>query len=90
MFEDANKYCLQENFFHMYVYSKKINLFLFYVDEGFSQMCVCEPCAYAARGDQRRVRSFENWSYKQFWVAMWVLGSKPGSSARAASALNMR
>lgn len=34
MFEDANKYYLQENFFHMYVYSK-INLFLFYVDEGF-------------------------------------------------------
>ena len=29
-----------------------------------------------------------NWSYKQLWAAMWVLGIKPGSSEGAPSALN--
>ena len=29
-----------------------------------------------------------NWSYRQVWAAIWVLGLEPGSSGRAASALN--
>ena len=28
------------------------------------------------------------WSYRELWAAMWVLRIKPGSSGRAASALN--
>ena len=28
-----------------------------------------------------------NWSHRQLWAAMWVLGSEPRSSGRAASAL---
>jgi hypothetical protein len=28
-----------------------------------------------------------SWSYRWLWATMWVLGSKPGSSARAASSL---
>jgi hypothetical protein len=29
-----------------------------------------------------------NWSYRQLWVTIWVLGFEPGSSWRAASPLN--
>lgn len=29
-----------------------------------------------------------NWSCRQFWAAIWVMGIEPGSSGRAASALN--
>jgi hypothetical protein len=28
-----------------------------------------------------------NWSYRQVWAAMWMLGMEPKSSGRAASAL---
>lgn len=49
-----------------------------------------DDCALHVRilptGTGRRCQT--PWNYKQFWVTMWVLGIKSGSSKRVASALN--
>ena len=45
--------------------------------------CVLPACMYMCR-----CQVSWNWSYRQLWAAMWVLGMEPGPSGRAASALN--
>ena len=49
-----------------------------------------DDCALHVRilptGTGRRYQTL--WNYKQFWVTMWVLGIKSGSSKRVTSALN--
>lgn len=43
-------------------------------------VCSCTTCV--------QKRAFWNSSYRGWWAAIWVLRNKPGSPARAASALN--
>jgi hypothetical protein len=47
-------------------------------------------CVTCMSGPAETGRCWVTWdcSYRQFWAAMWVLGIKPGSSGRGASALN--
>lgn len=52
----------------------------------FACMYVCASCMYL--GGQRGHWMPWDWSYRQLWGTMWVLGFKPGSSGRAASALS--
>ena len=53
-------------------------LFLFYVHWCFLTACI------SVKG----YRIPWNWSYRQLWAAMWMLGIEPWSSGRAASALS--
>jgi hypothetical protein len=55
-------------------------------------MCILSACMlihhmYALHMELRRGHwILWNWSYRRLWAAMWVLGTKPQSSARPASA----
>lgn len=50
-------------------------------------VCLCSmPCS--GNMGQKRVLGPLVWSYRWVIAVMWVLGVKPGSSARAASVLN--
>lgn len=53
-------------------------------------MYVCATCTCLVFTETRKDHSI-SWalSYRQFWVAMWVLGIKPKSSERAANALKL-
>jgi hypothetical protein len=44
----------------------------------------CVPHAWE---EQKKALNPWNWGYRQLWVTMWVLGTEPGSSIRAASVL---
>ena len=62
---------------------------LFYVNECFACMHVCVPCVSSVPSDVRR-EPWVPWNYSYVWwrAAMWVLGTEPGSPARAKIALN--
>jgi hypothetical protein len=48
-------------------------------------VCVCLVLTEARQGYQISC----NWSYRQVWAAMWLLGIEPKSSRKAGSALNI-
>ena len=48
-------------------------------------VCVCLVLTEARKGYQISW----NWSYRQVWAAIWVLGIEPKSSRKAGSALNI-
>lgn len=48
-------------------------------------MYVCVPCVGNTHSVQRRVQEYQNKSYRQLGVDMWILGIKPESSDRGAS-----
>jgi hypothetical protein len=64
---------------------EKNHLFIIvFTSEYFAScMYVCMPSKI-----RRRHRIPWNWNYRWLWAAMWVLGTKPKSSARAGRALN--
>jgi hypothetical protein len=45
-------------------------------------------CVHAV-GYSRRHQIPWNWSYRELWAPVWVLGNKPGSHTEATSALNI-
>ena len=51
--------------------------------------CLFMNCVHAIlMATRRRHQISWNWSYRQLWAAMWVLGTEAGFSTRAVSALN--
>jgi hypothetical protein len=59
--------------------------FLFYYGYGcFARKYVCAPCVSLVPREARREHWIPwNWSYRQLWATMWVLGVEPGSFGRA-------
>ena len=49
---------------------------------------VCTMCVSDAPGGQKRALGPPELSYRQLWANMWVLGTQPEYSGRAASVLN--
>lgn len=65
---------------------KVVYLFLFFkCYECFPCMHVCALCLYLV---PEKARGCWNCSHRQLLVIMWVLGTEPGSSERAASSLD--
>lgn len=50
---------------------------------------VCVTFVAGVLGDQKRAWMYWDWHSRLFRATMWVLGFKPGSSARAATDLNL-
>lgn len=50
--------------------------------------CMYTTYMYGALRSQTEYQIFQNWSYRQLCANMWVLGTKPGSSAKAVSAVD--
>lgn len=65
------------------------NKFYSSVYEYFTCMYVCIPHACLVLAEARRRYWISlDWSYRQMWVALWILGVKSGSSGRTAHVLN--
>lgn len=52
-------------------------------------ICMCTPCVPGTYGGQKRVSDLWNWIYSWLWTTMLVLWTKPRSSVRVASTLNL-
>lgn len=55
-----------------------------------SHVCLRTTYVPGAHSVQKTQQIFRNWSYSRLWATVWVLGTEPGSSARAMGALNHR
>ena len=51
-------------------------------------LILCTASTLSAHKEQKRALDPHIWSCRQLRATMWVLGIEPGSSARAASAVN--
>lgn len=61
----------------------------FYVNGCFACTYICAPHNFSAYGDQKKVLdSSGTWVKRWLWAVIYVLRTEPGSSARAAIALN--
>lgn len=84
VFKILIRYYIKFSFTH--TLSKDLFMFI-YVLECFPS-CMCVPCVQCLQEPEDGMRPLENGRCRQLWVVMWVLGTKYGSSSRAARDLN--
>lgn len=69
----SNKCCCRS---HLLVISHIYKFIYFYFVCMYVFICVCMPHSCSAHGSQKKAMNFVELEYGQFWIAMWVLGTK--------------